>query len=253
MALELEARLDNILYTAQREMADVDLFAPKEREECPICMIPLPLNDKEITFMSCCGCIYKNMMNGAKNGTPQHEVEKCSFCRQPAAINTIKALKTLMKRENSSQAFMQMASRHNRGEDVIRSDTKALEMYIRAAELGHAEAYNQIGINYKYGKVVEVNLSKALEYQEVSAKKGSILAHQNIAAFHGDNGNIDECIKHLKLAASAGFKDAMKDLMKTYKDKLVSKEDLAQTLRSYQASSDEMKSKDRDDARALMG
>ena len=35
--------------------------------------------------------------------------------------------------------------------------------------------------------------------------------------------------------------------MKFYKDELLSKEELAQTLRAFQASSNELKSKDRDD------
>ena len=43
----------------------------------------------------------------------------------------------------------------------------------------------------------------------------------------------------------------MDSLMKFYKAKLLSKEDLAQTLRDFQSSNNEMKSKDRDDARVL--
>ena len=43
VSLELEARLDNLLSTAQAETANIDLFAPiQEKEECPICLIPLP-------------------------------------------------------------------------------------------------------------------------------------------------------------------------------------------------------------------
>jgi len=41
-------------------------------------------------------------------------------------------------------------------------------------------------------------------------------------------------------------------MMKMYKLKLLSKEDLAQTLRACQASQNEMKSKDRDDACAFI-
>ena len=42
VSLELEARLDNLLATAQEETAD--MFAPiPEKEECPICLLPLPL------------------------------------------------------------------------------------------------------------------------------------------------------------------------------------------------------------------
>ena len=43
----------------------------------------------------------------------------------------------------------------------------------------------------------------------------------------------------------------MDAVTKAYKDELLSKEDLTQTLRAFQASSDVMGSKDRDNARAL--
>jgi len=58
-SLELEARLDNLLSTAQDETKDIDLFAPiVEREECPICMIPLPIKDNEVVFMPCVERVY---------------------------------------------------------------------------------------------------------------------------------------------------------------------------------------------------
>lgn len=57
-------------------------------------------------------------------------------------------------------------------------------------------------------------------------------------------------IEHRKVAASAGCQRSMDTLMNLYRDKLLSKEELTQILRSYQASNDLMKSKERDDARA---
>ena len=65
-----------------------------------------------------------------------------------------------------------------------------------------------------------------------------------------DNGNALKSIEHLKVAAGAGDQGAMDELMKAYKDKILSKEDLTQTLRTFQISSNEMKSMDRDKARA---
>ena len=257
--LELEARLDNLLATAQRETANIDLFAPiKEREECPICMIPLTLVDGETYFSSCCGkriccgCSYKSLVNDIKNGVPAHEC-KCAFCRQPriqSDMREIKSLKKLMKK-NNIQAFMTMAEKYESGADgVLQSNTRALEMRIRAAELGHPEAFVNIGVHHRRGTAVEQDMSKSLEYWEVAAKKGSLNAHRKLAIFDWNIGNMQTSIKHTKVAASAGDKDAMDCLMKMYKDKLLSKEDLTRTLRAFQASSNEMKCKDRDDARA---
>lgn len=256
--LELEARLDNLLSTAQIETADINIFAPiAEREECPICLIPLPINVKEITFMSCCGkricfgCTCKHAVTDVKNGAPLDE-HKCAFCQQIVKVTAkihIKRLKKLMKK-NIPKSFIQMANRYKTGTDgVLQSDTRVLEMYIRAAELGDTEAYCMIGSYYHDGVVIGHDMSKALEYDEVAAKKGCIPAHKRLAGFHGRNGNIRVCMKHLKVAACAGDQDSMDNLMNAYKDKLISKEELTQTLHAFQASNNEIKSEDRDDAR----
>ena len=69
--------------------------------------------------------------------------------------------------------------------------------------------------------------------------------------FHGRNGDDNKGLQHSKVAASAGCNISMHTLMKFYKIKLVSKEELAQTLRAHQVSLNEMKSRERDDAHAF--
>ena len=158
-SLELEARLDNLLSTAQEETANVDLFAPiPEKEECPICMIPHPLKDTQGSiFHPCCGkiicggCIYKSITRKVKDDSAtKMEDFKCAFCRQKPPENDIKALKKLMKKKNP-HAFMKMAIRYKNGNHVLQSYTRALEMYICAAELGSANAFENIGTCYYRG------------------------------------------------------------------------------------------------------
>ena len=254
--LELEARLHNLLDTAHEETANVDVFTPiTEREECPICLVTLPIKDREITYSMCCGkricqgCFYKSLIRDIENGVQKHEV-KCAFCRQLTPKSIVKASKKLMKK-NDSGAFMQMAALHRGGENgVLQSDTKALEMCIRAAELGLSNAFADIGYHYRRGIVVEQDGSKSLAFYELAAKRGSITGHQVIAQFYGMNDNtMKKSIKHLKVAASAGDQESMDGLMQLYRKKELSKEELTQTLRAYQASINNMKSKDRDEAR----
>jgi len=214
--LELEARLDNLLVTARTETANIDLFAPiQEREECPICMLPLSMKHDETTFLSCCGkqiccgCIYRSMINDLKNGVKRHEVAKCAFCRIVSPKKTYsKQLKRLMKK-NNPRAYVQMACLYRDGEDgVIQSDTRALEMMIRAAELDYAVVFGMIATFYNEGIAVERDLSKALEFYEIAAKKGDIGSHKQLAEFHGENGNALKSIEHMKLAASAGCQES---------------------------------------------
>ena len=76
-------------------------------------------------------------------------------------------------------------------------------------------------------------------------------AHKYLSSFHGNYLNIDESVRHCIVAARAGDKESMDDLMDAYKDELLSKGDLTQALRAFQTSSDEMNSDDRDIARML--
>ena len=257
--LELEARLDNLLSTAQAETADIDIFAPiaiAEREECPVCLIPLP-NEDEIIYRSCCGklickgCMYKHMLTEMKKGKHPDDY-KCAFCQQLSleGQKRIKSLKKLMKR-NDPIAFVEMARYYISGDGVIQSNTRAIEMYISAAELGHAEAFGKLGWCYEEGIAVEQDMSKALEYYEITAKKGNLNARVYLAHFHGENRDFQISIKHLKVAASAGYKMAIDALMAYFKDKLISKEDLTQFLRAYQAANSELMSKDRENARLM--
>jgi len=260
--LDIEARLDNLLSTAQNETKDIDLFAPiniQEREECPICMIPLPIKEEDIIFMSTCcgknichGCYYKYLITEVNKESDKKREQLCAFCRLPVQSKNIiiKSLKKLMKK-NNPHAYMSMAEAYARGDGVMQSDTRSLEMRICAAELGEAEAYYMIGVYYKEGIVVGQDQSKMLAYYEVSAKKKSIPAHIYLARFHGRNGDMQLCITHLRVAADAGDKEAMDTMMGFYKAKELSKEELTKTLRAFQASIDGMKSKDRDDAKAI--
>ena len=85
---------------------------------------------------------------------------------------------------------------------------------------------------------------------KVAAKKGSLYAHTRLAGFYGMsiNWNEHKLIKHTTVAANAGCKIAMDALMKFYREKMLSKEELTQTLHAFQAASNETKSREREAA-----
>ena len=140
-----------------------------------------------------------------KNGVPEHKC-KCPFCRQPpirGMNKVVKAMKKLMKKDNPD-AFNEMAGSYQKGDGVIQSDTKAFELIIRAAEVGHANAHAVIANSYRRGHLVGQDISKAFKFYEIAAKKGSIGAHNDIAVTYGIQTQIG--IKHLKIVASAEVK-----------------------------------------------
>ena len=173
-------------------------------------------------------------------------MQKCAFCCQPPPKSQIKALRKLMKK-NNPDAFFIMAERYKSGDGVLQSDTRSFEMYIRASELGDAKSYSVIGNHYRFGTLVEEDEAKASTYEEIAAKKGSLAAHRYLVELHGRSSQ--KGVEHLKVGACAGDKKSMSELTEAYRQtSLVSKEELTQTLRAYQASSNEMRSEDyRDD------
>ena len=254
--LELEERLDNLLSTAQAETANIDLFAPiTEREECPICLVPFGLREDDITYMTCCGknicigCCLKSVFTDRKNGIPSDK-QICALCRQicPEGVNGIKATEKQVK-NNNPQAMMQMATDYQEGEGVPQSDIKAIEMYIRAAELGEAEAFIHIGRHYDNVILVQENVPKALEYYEVAAKKGAIAREETEHMSPMWRRLLThKSIQHRKVLACAGHKESYR-----VDTAFISKEELTQTLRTYQRSSDELKTDDREHARLVFG
>ena len=127
-------------------------------------------------------------------------------------------------------------------------EEKAIELLLKAGELGCADAYFNLGIAYDYGRGVAIDKKKAKHYYELAAMNGDIRARNNLGCSEGMAGNHDRAMKHLVLAASAGYKDSLYLVKGGYMAGHVTKEQYANTLREYQKSQVEMKSEARDKA-----
>ena len=237
------------------ELYDKKLFKqPSPLEECPICMLPPPLIDNHtgMVFHSCCGkdicdgCIYAMAESGAK--------ELCPFCRTPFTRTDeeeIKRLKKLMEKGNGD-AFCHLAGHYERGTHGLPQDmARANELFLKAGELGCADAYFNLGNAYERGRGVEINTKKAKHFFELAAMNGSVKARHNLGANEYDGGNYHRAIKHFLLAARAGSDEALDCIKQGFMNGDVTKDEYANTLRAYQKSQDEMKSDARDKAQAF--
>ena len=99
---------------------------------------------------------------------------------------------------------------------------KANEFYLKAGELGCAEAYPR---SYYDGRAVEVDKKKAKYYYELAAINGDIKARHNLGCMEGTAGNYHRAFKHLILAAKAGDKDSLDKVKEGFTEGFVTKED----------------------------
>jgi TPR repeat protein len=236
------------------ELHDKALFKePPPRDDCPICFLPLPLQADEVTFESCCG---KTVCNGCIHTMMQREEgdHLCPFCRTPEAKSdeeNIKRLKKVVEAGNP-YAFNVLGKCYDDGVRGVPQDrTKANELYLKAGELGCAQAYFHLGIAYLSGRGVDIDMKKAKHYFELGAMNGDVEARHNLGVFEIRAGNDQRAKEHYIIAAGAGNKISLGTVKDGYRHGHVTKEEYANTLRAYQKSRDDMKSDARDEIEAL--
>ena len=237
------------------ELYDEKLFKEVEREECPICLLPMPIDTRESIFHVCCG---KNICNGCCYEMVLSEgKDLCPFCRaQTRAMSPhehVKRMKKLIDNGNAL-AFYQLGGYYERGLNGVPQDSrKAVELYLKAGQHGCPGGYFNLGMSYDEGEGVEVDKKKAKHYYELAAIGGSIQARNNLGCMEGEAGNEQRALKHLTLAAKAGNKLSLDIVKDGFMGGMITKDEYENTLRLYQARQDEMKSDARDKARVSTG
>ena len=236
------------------EIHDERIFEePPLPEDCPICMMPLPVyaTHTGTTFHPCCGkdicdgCAYAMDESGAKN--------LCPFCRTPKSMSNEETIGRVMKLMDAgnAEAFYALGGDYADGTRGMPQDwAKAIELWLKAGELGCAGAYFNLGIAYRFGNGVEVDKKKAKYFYELAAMKGDVQARNNLGCMEGQAGNHQRAMNHFKLAAKAGHANALDMVKEGYMAGHVTKEEYANVLREYQKSQDEMNSEARDEAAA---
>ena len=131
-----------------------------------------------------------------------------------------------------------------------RDYTKALISWHRAAELGYASAYLNIGYAYNNGEGVEIDKKRAKHYYELAAMKGNTSARYNLGLTEEEVDNWDRAIKHYMIAVRGGDDDSLNNIQQLYSNGHATKEDYTAALQAYQTYLDEIKCSQRDKAAA---
>ena len=227
------------------ELRDELLFKQPESShlgDCPICCLPLPLDQMKSIISCCCskaiciGCYFANHKRELK----QRLVPSCAFCRTPISYSSEERDKRMMKRIEANDPF----ATFQEGVDQYENGNydKAFEWYTKAAELGSVDGHFHLACLYHFGHGVEKNEGKKTHHLEEAAISGHPMARRNLGLHDKNNGNMERAVKHFIIAATLGLDDAIKALMQAFKRGHVSTEDLAAALRAYQDAVDETKS-----------
>ncbi len=233
------------------ELRDELLFKQPENShlgDCPICMLPLPLDVSKSTAMNCCskllcdGCYIANLGREAKASL----APSCALCRKPMP-KTDEELETQnMERVEANDP---VALCHKGTKLCMEGDyTSAFEYYTKAAEMGDFEAHFKLATMYYNGQGVEKNVGKQIHHLEEAAIRGNPNARHHLGWHEMSNDNAVRAVKHWIIAATQGYDDSMNSMMDMSNMGFVSEEVLAATLRAHEAAVDASKSPHREAA-----
>jgi hypothetical protein len=232
------------------ELRDEILFQQPESTDlgdCPICVLPLPL-DTKYSIMSCCS---KRICMGCSIANTMREYEeslqyKCPFCRQPVPKSAAESFANQMKRveANDPAAFFEMGTEFQKKGDYA----TALKHWTKAVELGDVGAHYQLSVMYNHGVGVDRDTKKELYHLEQAAIGGHPEARFILAIHEGNNFNIERAVKHHIIAAKLGHDGSMKQLKELYASgmEFIRKVDFEAALRGHQAAVDATKSPQRE-------
>ena len=233
------------------ELRDELLFKQPESScygDCPICMISLPLDPAKSSIMGCCS---KLICRGCEYANKKREIEmrlqsSCPFCRELVPGTEEEFDKQLMKRieANDLTATVQQGVLH-----IMKGEYQsAFEYWSKAAGFGHADAHYQLSVMYHDGDFVEKDKRKEIYHLEEAAINGHPGARYNLGCHEYGHDNVERAVKQWIIAATLGDDNAIKWLMKAFKEGFVIKDDLEAALRAHKAAVDATKSPQRAEA-----
>jgi len=240
-----------------KELHDEKLFKqPPPEEDCPICMIKLPLLRPARVYMVCCGkVICRGCIHAVRSRATKLEDDICPFCRQLPSSGDDEVIKRYEKRieMNDPRAMFGLGGCYAEGlHGVTPSHNKALKLHRRAAALGFPDANFSLSCFYKNGSIgVERDDKKAIHYAELAAMGGNVIARANLGRTEGNAGNTNRALKHYLIAARGGDVMSVKLICEYYSTGYATKDDYEKALRYHQEYLDEIKSDQRDEAAAF--
>ena len=177
----------------------------------------------------------------------------CPFCQMPAPTSERERIQRVKKRAraNDPSAIYFLGCLYAAGEDGLpKNFSKAMEFWLRAGDLGCAEAYCHAGAAHFNGLGVERDMKKARYYYGLAAMGGDAEARHNIGCFEEEMGNRNKAIEHWMIAAGAGFDLSLSAIREAFSRGNATKDDFETALRAHMQSKDEMKSEQREAAAA---
>jgi TPR repeat protein len=177
----------------------------EDKEDCPICCDALPRLSNQFVRLECCGkglhdkC-YKDLCTNTSMTLEQKNT--CIMCRAKIVGNGSKEeIERLRKWTNKGKAWAMglLSDRYKNGVGVKQSDKKAVELEEMAAKRGLASAQFNLGHYYIQGMHGLTQSSKrAVEFYTLAANQGNANAQTSLGVMYAKGEGIEQSYSKAK-------------------------------------------------------
>ncbi|MBP5695267.1 MAG: SEL1-like repeat protein, partial [Treponema sp.] len=117
---------------------------------------------------------------------------------------------------------------------------RAVELFTKAAELGHSMAQFNLGLSYELGNGLEKDQAKAIEWYTKAAKQGNECAQYNLAICYEEGSGVEKdmrkAVKWYKESAELGFAPAQYNLAICYEEGTGIKKNMRKAVELYMSA-----------------
>ena len=250
---------------ASSQSSESSLWRSAKREDCDICIVALPVNQGLSSYMPCCGktlcggCIHEHNRQISIINSKKAEKElppithSCPFCRTPAPKTLVEGGKRFENRVRLGDvtAMMKLGGFYRSGPDgqlcLERDESKALELYREAAKRGCPDAFGILGAFYMGGfPGIEQDPFIAKGYLEKAVRMGALGARHNLGTLEYTVGFKEVAVRHWKISAADGMKTSVQKLCECFREGLISKAELEESMRARFKVLNESRTDERD-------
>ena len=224
-----------------------------EGNACPICFLqfeqPILQHSKlKVCCMKrvCDGCILAARQRGIGGS--------CPFCRTPIPEDDATMLAMVQGRveKGNTEAISHLAEVYYLGDlGLAKDNSRAIELWTEAAELGSVDAHHNLGETYYHGDCVEEDKPRGIHHWQQAAMKGHAQSRNNLGATEYGEGNYDLAVQHFLISTKMGFEKSLNNIKDLFMHGLATRAQYAEALRGYQTAVQDWKSPQREEAKRL--
>ena len=244
------AALDAFVLKIKEELARLrkdpaSLFdEPPPKQECPLCMLPIPFQPDKTVYVNCCGnticssCMYAQQKSVDKSNERRdvHSPTTCPFCRKPKVTDITERLEKRMLL-NDPCAFDQASDEtpfvenlNNKSGNASSEEWLGLFYACRAASMDNLRAVNKLTSLFLCGnRLIAKDTDIACMLLEYTARRGDVssrfllgvnMLSRGPPAAPEDDDFVEITIKfyqdaskHFKMSAARGHKESVNKLI----------------------------------------